>query len=139
MFAPLTTPHKICNTKALSLSNPEVFPVRQRLMIVASALHGRYMSFVMTPDKSSFGEIEALFIKLTTVSFVLVKSDGVLELLDVNGWNSGGSGESSKEISVLQDVHSNLENWIGLSPVHIQETIAFSHWDPFVTRQDLLI
>ncbi|GKB10872.1 hypothetical protein Tco_0844795 [Tanacetum coccineum] len=35
MFAPLTTPHKICNTGALGLSNPE----------------------------SRFGEIEALFIQ----------------------------------------------------------------------------
>ncbi|GJR75162.1 hypothetical protein Tco_0087527 [Tanacetum coccineum] len=89
--------------------------------------------------KSSFGEIEALFIQLTAVSFVFVKSDGVPELLDVNGWNGGGSGESFEEVGVLQDVHSYLEYGIGLSSFHIQETIAFSHWDPFVTRQDLLI
>ncbi|GJV38053.1 hypothetical protein Tco_1410530 [Tanacetum coccineum] len=88
---------------------------------------------------SSFGEIEALFIQLTAVSIVFVKSDGVLELLDVNGWNGGGSGESFKEVGVLQDVHSYLKYGIGLSSFHIQETVAFSHWDPFVTRQDLLI
>ncbi|GJV76923.1 hypothetical protein Tco_1508507 [Tanacetum coccineum] len=87
---------------------------------------------------SSFGEIEALFIQLTVVSFVFVKSDGVPELLDANGWNDGGSGESFEEVGVLQDVHSYLEYGIGLSSFHIQETITFSYWDPFVTRQDLL-
>ncbi|GJR69826.1 hypothetical protein Tco_0015891 [Tanacetum coccineum] len=88
---------------------------------------------------SHFGEIEALFIQLTAVSFVFVKSDGVSELLDVNGWNGRGSGESFEEVGVLQDVHNYLEYGIGLSSFHIQETIAFSQWDPFVTRQDLLI
>ncbi|GKD84324.1 hypothetical protein Tco_1355478 [Tanacetum coccineum] len=105
MFAPLTTPHKICNTGALGLSNPEVFPVRQRLMIVASDLHG-----------CGFGEIEAMFIKLTAVSIVFVKSDGVPELLDVNGWNGRGSGEGSKKVGVLQDVHGYLEYGIGGAP-----------------------
>ncbi|GJV28924.1 hypothetical protein Tco_1385372 [Tanacetum coccineum] len=103
MFALLTTPHKICNTRAFGLSNAKVFPVRQRLMIVASALHGWYMSFVTTPDK------------LIAVSFVFVKSDAVPELLDVNGWNGGGSGESFKEVGVLQDVHSYLKYGISLS------------------------
>ncbi|GJU26746.1 hypothetical protein Tco_1165367 [Tanacetum coccineum] len=80
-----------------------------------------------------------MFIKLTAVSFVFVKSDGVPELLDVNGWNGGGSGEGSEEVGVLHDVHDYLEYGIGLSSFHIQKTVAFSHWDPFVTRQDLLI
>ncbi|GJX71011.1 hypothetical protein Tco_0308182 [Tanacetum coccineum] len=61
------------------------------------------MSFFTTPDKSSFEEIEALFIQLTALSFVFVKSVCVPELLDVNGWNGGGSGESIEEVSVLQD------------------------------------
>ncbi|GJZ82896.1 hypothetical protein Tco_0648069 [Tanacetum coccineum] len=138
MFSLLTTPHKICNTGALGLSNAEVFPMRQRLMIVASALYGWYMSFVTIPDKVlttfGFSEIEALFIQLTTVSFVFLKSDGVLELLDVNGWNGGGSGESFEEVGVLQDVHCYLEYGIGLSSFHIQETISFSYWNLFVTR-----
>ncbi|GJU79560.1 hypothetical protein Tco_1281925 [Tanacetum coccineum] len=80
-----------------------------------------------------------MFIKLTVVSFVFVKSDGVPELLDVNGWNGGGSGEGSEEVGVLQDVHSYLEYGIGLSSFHIQKTVAFSYRDLFVTRQDLLI
>ncbi|GJU80763.1 hypothetical protein Tco_1283128 [Tanacetum coccineum] len=71
-----------------------------------------------------------MFIKLTVVSFVFVKSDGVLELLDVNGWNGGGSGEGSEEVGVLQYVHGYLEYGIGLSSFHIQKTVAFSHWDP---------
>ncbi|GKG04021.1 hypothetical protein Tco_0314408, partial [Tanacetum coccineum] len=106
MFALLTTPYKIYNIRALGLSNAEVFLVRQRLMILVSALHGWYMSFVTTPDKvlttfgSRFSEIEELFIQLTTVSFVFVKYDGVPELLDVNGWNGGGSGESFEEVGV---------------------------------------
>ncbi|GJS40811.1 hypothetical protein Tco_0565854 [Tanacetum coccineum] len=57
-----------------------------------------------------------MFIKLTAVSFVFVKSDGVSELLDVNGWNGGGSGEGSEEVGVLQDVHGYLEygiEWVG--------------------------
>ncbi|GKC02079.1 hypothetical protein Tco_0993689 [Tanacetum coccineum] len=129
MFSLLTTPYKICNTGALSLSNAEVFPVRQRLMIVVSALYGWYMSFVTIPNKVlttfGFSEIEPLFIQLTIVSFVFVKSDGVPELLDVNGWNGGGSGEIFEEVGVLQDVHCYLEYGIGLSSFDIQETIAF--------------
>ncbi|GJT08180.1 hypothetical protein Tco_0842642 [Tanacetum coccineum] len=82
------------------------------------------MSFVTTPDKvlTTFGA--SLRVALT---------------VDVNGWNGGGSGESFEEVGVLQDVHCYLEYGIGLSSFHIQETIAFSHWNPFVARQDLLI
>ncbi|GKC89362.1 hypothetical protein Tco_1150011 [Tanacetum coccineum] len=93
----------------------------------------------ITSDSNIIFILKALFIQLTAVSFVFVKSDGVSELLDVNGWNGRGSGESFEEVGVLQDVHNYLEYGIGLSSFHIQETIAFSQWDPFVTRQDLLI
>ncbi|GKF09982.1 hypothetical protein Tco_0044206, partial [Tanacetum coccineum] len=53
----LITPQRICSTKALGLSNPEVFPVRHRLIMVVSALHGWNMSLVVTLDKcmTSFG------------------------------------------------------------------------------------
>nr|GEV54022.1 retrovirus-related Pol polyprotein from transposon TNT 1-94 [Tanacetum cinerariifolium] len=56
-WARLTTPQRICSTGALGLSNPDVFPVRHRLMIVVSALHGWNMSLVTTLDKFliSFG------------------------------------------------------------------------------------
>nr|GEU68107.1 hypothetical protein [Tanacetum cinerariifolium] len=39
------------HTGALGLSNPEVFPVRHKLMIVKSALHGWNKSLVTTFDK----------------------------------------------------------------------------------------
>ncbi|GJR57702.1 ribonuclease H-like domain-containing protein [Tanacetum coccineum] len=45
-----------------------------------------------------------MFIKLTVVSFVFVKSDGVPELLDVNGWNGGGSGEGSDTNCSILDI-----------------------------------
>ncbi|GJU64259.1 hypothetical protein Tco_1246094 [Tanacetum coccineum] len=81
-------------------------------MIVASALDGWYISFVMIPEIfltafGGFGEIEAMFIKLTAVSFVFVKFDGVPELLDVNGWNGGGSSEGSEEVGVVTP-----PNWV---------------------------
>nr|GFC91562.1 hypothetical protein [Tanacetum cinerariifolium] len=38
-------------TGAVGLSNPDVFPVRHRLKIVVSALHGWNMSLVTTFDK----------------------------------------------------------------------------------------
>ncbi|GKB80323.1 hypothetical protein Tco_0947218 [Tanacetum coccineum] len=44
---------------------------------------------------SSFGEIEALFIQLTAVSFVFVKSDGVSELLDVKSSRYRVGGEAA--------------------------------------------
>ncbi|GJV44270.1 hypothetical protein Tco_1428806 [Tanacetum coccineum] len=66
-----------------------------------------------------------MFIKLTAVSFVFVKSDCVPELLDVNGWNGGGSGKGFEEVGVLQDVHGYLKYGIGLSSFHIQKTVAF--------------
>ncbi|GKC02864.1 hypothetical protein Tco_0994474 [Tanacetum coccineum] len=44
-------------------------------------------------------------------------------------FNSGGSGESSKEISVLQDVHSNLENGQCLSLSKSKKQLLFL-WDP---------
>nr|GEZ29430.1 hypothetical protein [Tanacetum cinerariifolium] len=89
----------VFNKGALGLSNPDVFPVRHKLMIVVSSLHGWNMSLVTTFDKfltnlgcdlksfpqGVFGENKPLLIQLTPVApSSLIILYRIPELLDVN-------------------------------------------------------
>ncbi|GKC67729.1 hypothetical protein Tco_1100327 [Tanacetum coccineum] len=60
VLAPVHIPQRICSTGALGLSNPDVFPVRHRLIMVASALHGWNMSFVELEEKFRDGTLQQI-------------------------------------------------------------------------------
>ncbi|GJX10675.1 hypothetical protein Tco_0200534 [Tanacetum coccineum] len=88
------------STRALGLSNPEVFPVRHRLMIAYEFLQelegGEKPVFIGPRDLKRLLEC------------VLI----------------------SEEICLLENVHSNLENWAGLRFFFIQIAVAFPNWHP---------
>ncbi|GJU82773.1 hypothetical protein Tco_1285138 [Tanacetum coccineum] len=131
-------PQRICNTGALGLSNPEVFPVRHRLMIVVSALHGWNMSLngrkslvvvdwcdLKSISECVFSEVKPLLIQLTLVtpvgSFI---ANSIPELLNIDSWYCRRGGKCSEEVGLLQNVHRNLCEWVVPQQTATASTLA---------------
>ncbi|GJW68027.1 hypothetical protein Tco_0122451 [Tanacetum coccineum] len=122
-------PQRICNTEALGLSNPEVFPVRHRLMIVIvdkvdkSILSWKGRKSLVVVDwrdlksisECVFSEVEPLLIQLTLVTPVgSVIANSIPELLNIDSLYCRRGGKRSEKVGMLQNVHRNLVDWVAL-------------------------
>ncbi|GKC57314.1 hypothetical protein Tco_1084912, partial [Tanacetum coccineum] len=60
-------------------------------------------------------EVEPLLIQLTLVTTVgSVIANSIPELLNIDSWYCRRGGKCSEEVSMLQNVHHNLVDWVAL-------------------------
>ncbi|GJV31692.1 hypothetical protein Tco_1392092 [Tanacetum coccineum] len=108
-------PQIICNTGALGLSNPEVFPIIDKVDKSVLSWRGRKSLVVVDwrdPKSISecvFSEVEPLLIQLILVTpGDSVIANSIPELLNIDNWYCRRGGKRSEEVGLLQNVHRNL-------------------------------